>query len=39
MSKAGAKLGKNLTCPIDGSRYRETVPDKLEMIIEGRSNG
>ncbi len=39
MSKAGAKLGKDLTCPIDGSRYRETAPDKLEMIIEGRSNG
>jgi acetyltransferase-like isoleucine patch superfamily enzyme len=39
MSKAGAKLGKDLTCPIDGSRYRETAPDKLEMISEGRSHG
>ncbi|MGN6463029.1 MAG: Gfo/Idh/MocA family oxidoreductase [Pseudolabrys sp.] len=39
MSKAGIKLGKDLTCPIDGSRYRETAPDQLEMISEGRSNG
>lgn len=25
MSKAGAKLGSDLVCPIDGSRYRETL--------------
>lgn len=31
MSKAGAKLGADLTCPIDGSTYRET-DGGLELI-------
>jgi UDP-2-acetamido-3-amino-2,3-dideoxy-glucuronate N-acetyltransferase len=33
MSKAGMKLGAELVCPLDGSRYRETGPDKLEMMV------
>lgn len=36
MSRAGAKLGPDLVCPIDGSRYRETAPDKLEIIVEAK---
>lgn len=32
MSKAGMKLGADLVCPLDGSKYREAGPDKLEMI-------
>jgi UDP-2-acetamido-3-amino-2,3-dideoxy-glucuronate N-acetyltransferase len=32
MSKAGARLGDDLTCPIDGSRYREVSVDLLEEI-------
>jgi UDP-2-acetamido-3-amino-2,3-dideoxy-glucuronate N-acetyltransferase len=31
MSRTGEKLGPDLTCPRDGSRYRET-PEGLEMI-------
>jgi predicted dehydrogenase/acetyltransferase-like isoleucine patch superfamily enzyme len=32
MSKAGARLGKDLVCPIDGTRYRETAAGTLEWI-------
>jgi len=31
MSKAGARLGTDLICPIDGSRYSEVGPDRLEI--------
>ncbi len=31
MSKAGARLGAELTCPIDGSHYRETPDGHLEL--------
>ncbi|MPY73447.1 MAG: N-acetyltransferase [Alphaproteobacteria bacterium] len=30
MSKAGARLGEDLRCSIDGSRYRLVGPDQLE---------
>lgn len=36
VSRAGMKLGADLICPLDGSKYRETAPDKLEMIGEGK---
>ncbi len=32
MSKAGTRLGKNLICPIDGSKYQEISKDVLEKI-------
>lgn len=32
MSKAGARLGADLVCPLDGSRYRETSDGRLETI-------
>jgi UDP-2-acetamido-3-amino-2,3-dideoxy-glucuronate N-acetyltransferase len=32
MSKAGGRLDDNLICPLDGSRYRLTGPEKLEPI-------
>jgi UDP-2-acetamido-3-amino-2,3-dideoxy-glucuronate N-acetyltransferase len=32
MSKAGERLGADLTCPRDGSRYRETASGNLEQI-------
>jgi UDP-2-acetamido-3-amino-2,3-dideoxy-glucuronate N-acetyltransferase len=32
MSKAGVKLGPDLVCPQDGSRYRETASDRLALI-------
>jgi len=32
MSKAGARLGPNLICPLDGSRYRKTSDDALETV-------
>jgi UDP-2-acetamido-3-amino-2,3-dideoxy-glucuronate N-acetyltransferase len=32
MSKAGARLGPNLVCPLDGSRYRETSDGRLETV-------
>lgn len=32
MSKAGGKLGSDLVCPVDGSRYRETADGRLEAI-------
>lgn len=30
MSRAGARLGADLVCPIDGTRYRLSGPEKLE---------
>jgi UDP-2-acetamido-3-amino-2,3-dideoxy-glucuronate N-acetyltransferase len=33
MSKAGGRLGEDLICPIDGTAYRLTSPNKLEEII------
>ena len=30
MSRAGERLGPDLVCPRDGSRYREVAPDRLE---------
>jgi UDP-2-acetamido-3-amino-2,3-dideoxy-glucuronate N-acetyltransferase len=32
MSRAGARLGPDLVCPITGTRYREAAPDRLEEI-------
>lgn len=32
MSRAGEKLGADLTCPRDGSRYRERADGRLELI-------
>lgn len=32
VSRAGRKLGKNLTCPDTGERYRETADGRLEPI-------
>lgn len=32
MSEAGEKLGRDLVCPRDGSRYRETADNHLERI-------
>lgn len=32
MSIRGSKLGQDLVCPIDGSRYRETSAGHLELI-------
>ncbi len=32
MSRAGAKLGADLVCPIDGSHYQVTGNDALELI-------
>ena len=32
MSRAGERLGTNLACPRTGERYRETAPDRLELI-------
>jgi UDP-2-acetamido-3-amino-2,3-dideoxy-glucuronate N-acetyltransferase len=32
MSKAGEKLGPDLTCPLTGTRYREAGPEHLEEI-------
>lgn len=34
MSKAGARLGPDLICPIDGTRYREISNDRLEPTAE-----
>ncbi len=33
ISKAGGGLGEDLICPIDGTAYRLTAPNKLEEII------
>ena len=32
ISRVGGKLGADLVCPIDGSRYRETPDGRLEAI-------
>ncbi|OAI44868.1 transferase [Rhizomicrobium sp. SCGC AG-212-E05] len=32
MSKAGVRLGDDLVCPIDGTRYRLAGPDALEAV-------
>lgn len=32
MSQAGARLGADLVCPVDGTRYRETSDGKLEPL-------
>jgi UDP-2-acetamido-3-amino-2,3-dideoxy-glucuronate N-acetyltransferase len=32
VSKAAARLGPDLVCPIDGSRYRLVTPDRLECV-------
>lgn len=32
MSKAGSRLGADLICPIDGTRYRLAGPDRLEPL-------
>ncbi len=32
MSEAGGRLGENLICPIDGSRYREAAAGGLERL-------
>ena len=32
VSRAGEKLGSDLVCPRDGSRYREVSQDRLELI-------
>ena len=32
MSKAGGRLGPDLVCPLDGSRYRETADGRLEDL-------
>jgi UDP-2-acetamido-3-amino-2,3-dideoxy-glucuronate N-acetyltransferase len=34
ISKAGGRLGDDLICPIDGTRYRQVLPEKLEEIIK-----
>lgn len=34
MSRAGGKLGKDLVCPVDGTRYRLEAPDRLVEIEE-----
>ena len=34
MSRAGGRLGPDLICPVDGSRYRETAPDILEEVVD-----
>ena len=33
MSKAGGRLGNDLICPIEGTAYHLTTPDKLEELI------
>jgi predicted dehydrogenase/acetyltransferase-like isoleucine patch superfamily enzyme len=35
MSRAGARLGPDLVCPIDGTQYKEIADDRLEPAIEG----
>jgi UDP-2-acetamido-3-amino-2,3-dideoxy-glucuronate N-acetyltransferase len=36
MSLAGERLGADLICPHDGSRYRETADGRLELIGQSR---
>jgi UDP-2-acetamido-3-amino-2,3-dideoxy-glucuronate N-acetyltransferase len=33
MSRAGGRLGEDLICPIEGTAYRLTAPEKLEEIV------
>lgn len=33
MSKLGARLGSDMTCPIDGSRYVEIASNRLEEVV------
>ncbi len=33
MSRAGGRLGEDLVCPIDGTRYRLVAPDRLEPAV------
>ena len=35
MSKSGERLGPQLICPRDGSRYRQVADDLLEEFING----
>lgn len=35
MSRAGGRLGPDLVCPIDGTRYRLAAPDRLEPVDNG----
>lgn len=35
MSRAGERLGPDLVCPRDGSRYRETAEGRLVLIAAG----
>jgi UDP-2-acetamido-3-amino-2,3-dideoxy-glucuronate N-acetyltransferase len=32
MSRAGLKLGPDLVCPLEGTRYRETSDGRLEAV-------
>jgi UDP-2-acetamido-3-amino-2,3-dideoxy-glucuronate N-acetyltransferase len=32
MSRSGERLGPDLVCPRDGSRYEEVAPDHLELV-------
>ncbi len=34
ISKAGARLGPDLVCPLDGSRYQETPEGRLDLIAD-----
>lgn len=34
MSKAGSRLGEDLVCPLDGTKYREVGPNQLQEIVE-----
>lgn len=39
MSRAGARLGPDLICPIDGARYREITNDRLALAEDDRACG
>jgi UDP-2-acetamido-3-amino-2,3-dideoxy-glucuronate N-acetyltransferase len=34
MSRAGVRLGADLVCAVEGKRYREAAPGKLELVVE-----
>ncbi len=34
MSKAGGRLGEDLICPIEGTKYKEIGPDQLQELTE-----
>jgi UDP-2-acetamido-3-amino-2,3-dideoxy-glucuronate N-acetyltransferase len=38
MSRAGARLGPDLVCPIEGLQYIETGPEQLEMLGTARDD-